>query len=302
VKWREQIPGVPRIGFSDPMLSRLSRIALGSVLPALLYAAVPPAEEIMARVAANQARSQAARSSIVYQQKVLVRKLRGGGQVAREEEHQFTVAPTPDGATKTRTYFRGSVRHKGELLPFGEPEFRHSEADMDAELAESLVEMTESKDRDGISSEFFPLTSERQHKYQFRLEGQERINGHDTYAVAFEPRTKGSGDGDRAMWRGTVYVDRVAFQPVYLTTSFAWKVPLPIRVALGTNVQQVGFALRYEEVEDGLWFPVSYGGEFKIKLFFLYGRTATLSLENSDFQRTQVESEITFDEVAGGAP
>lgn len=285
-----------------PMNSLLSRITWVGILPAMLCAAGPSAEEIMARVAANQERSQAARSSIVYQQKVLVRVLRGGGKVAREEEHHFTVAPTPDGATKTRTHFRGSVRHKGELLPFGDPEFRHSEADLDAELVESLVQMSDSKDRDGISSEFFPLTAKRQHKYEFHLKGQERINGRDTYAIAFEPRTQGVSDGDRAMWRGTVYVDRQAFQPVYLTTDFAWKVPLPIRVALGTNVRQVGFALRYEEVEDGLWFPVSYGGEFKIKLLFLYGRTATLSLENSEFRRTEVESEITFDDVAGGGP
>lgn len=284
------------------MNSPLSRIAWVGILPALLCAAGPSAEEIMARLAANQERSQAARSSIVYQQKVLVRVLRGGGKVAREEEHHFTVAPTPDGASKTRTHFRGAVRHKGKLLPFGDPEFRHSEADLDAELVESLVQKSDSKDRDGISSEFFPLTADRQRKYEFQLNGEERINGRDTYAVAFEPRTQGVGDGDRAMWRGTVYVDREAFQPVYLTTNLAWKVPLPIRVALGTNVQQVGFALRYEEVEDGLWFPVSYGGEFKIKLFFLYGRTATLSLENSDFRRTAVESEITFDEVTGGGP
>ena len=97
-------------------------------------------------------------------------------------------------------------------------------------------------------------------------------------------------------------VNRDAFQPVYLTTNFAWKVPLAIRVALGTNVQQVEFALRYEEVEDGVWFPVSYGGEFKIKLLFLYGRTATLSLENSEFRRTRVDSEITFDEATAYEP
>ena len=43
--------------------------------------------------------------------------------------------------------------------------------------------MSDSKDRDGISSEFFPLTAKRQRKYEFRLDGEERINGHDTYAI-----------------------------------------------------------------------------------------------------------------------
>ena len=82
-----------------------------------------------------------------------------------------------------------------------------------------------------------------------------------------------------------------------MTTTFAQKIPLAVRLALGTNVRQLGFALRYEEVDDGVWFPVSYGGEFKIRALFFYNRTATVSLAAADFRRTDVDSSIAFDDI-----
>jgi hypothetical protein len=68
----------------------------------------------------------------------------------------------------------------------------------------------------------------------------------------------------------------------------------------GTNVKQVGFALRYKEIEDGLWFPVSYGGEFRIRVLFFYGRTATISMVNRAFQRTDVQSQVRFEDPEAG--
>lgn len=91
-----------------------------------------------------------------------------------------------------------------------------------------------------------------------------------------------------------MFVDREQFQPVYLASDFARGVPLPVRLLLGTNIRQVGFALRYEEVGDGLWFPISYGGAFWIRALFFYKRTTTISMVNRDFRRTEVESDITF--------
>ena len=251
----------------------------------------------MERVADSQARSESLRSTIIYSQDLRTRFLKGRGKVSREEEHRFTVAPTPDGFTKTRTYLRGALRHKEALMPYSEPHFYRGMVDIDAVLSEALIDMVDNDSRDGMSSQLFPLTSNQQRKYVFRLLGTETLDGLEVFRVAFEPRKKGVPRKERGHWKGEVFVDRTQFQPVYVTTSFATKIPLPIRVGLGTNVRQVGFALRYEEVDDGLWFPVSYGGEFRIRALFLYSRTATISLINSAFQRTDVDSHVTFDET-----
>ncbi len=262
----------------------------------LLSAADLTVEEILARVAENQARSEQARSSIVYEQEVLVRLLKDKGKLAREEEHHFTVTPTPDGQEKTRTYFRGVLRHKGELLPYAEPHFERGKIDIDADLSETMLDLTNDRSKDGVARSFFPLTKREQRKYSFRLLGVEDLDGRPTYRIAFAPKRKGSlALDDDGHWKGEVFVDRERFQPVYLHSGMASKVPLLIRTLLGTNVKQVGFALRYEEVEEGLWFPVSYGGEFRIRGLFFYVRTVTLSMVNQEFRRTEVDSRVEFE-------
>ncbi len=54
----------------------------------------------------------------------------------------------------------------------------------------------------------------------------------------------------------------------------------------------------YEEFADGVWFPVTYGGEFKIKALFIYKRTIALSMVNTGFQRTEVTGSVEFAEEA----
>jgi hypothetical protein len=54
-------------------------------------------------------------------------------------------------------------------------------------------------------------------------------------------------------------------------------------------------------VESGkpgfVWFPVTYGGEFKLKALFFYSRLVGPSLENSDFQRAVVDSMVNYSDV-----
>jgi hypothetical protein len=47
-------------------------------------------------------------------------------------------------------------------------------------------------------------------------------------------------------------------------------------------------------VDEGLWFPVSYGTEFYFKVLYFYARTVTISMKNSDFKATDVQSQITY--------
>jgi len=169
--------------------------------------------------------------------------------------------------------------------------------DADAIVSEILLDFVNHKNsRDGIEDDFFPLTSHEQKRYVFRLLGEEQVDGRATYQVAFEPRKQSDDKSqrERADWKGEAYIDKREFQPVYVTTDMARNVPLAIRTILGTNLKQVGFSLHYREVADGVWLPVSYGGEFKIKGLFFYNRIATISLVNRDFRRTDVNSSIEF--------
>jgi hypothetical protein len=50
----------------------------------------------------------------------------------------------------------------------------------------------------------------------------------------------------------------------------------------------------YQKFEDGVWFPVSYGGEFEVRAVFFYKRTISVSMVNSDFKRSLVNSTVTY--------
>jgi hypothetical protein len=56
----------------------------------------------------------------------------------------------------------------------------------------------------------------------------------------------------------------------------------------------MGFEVTYLKFDEGLWFPVTYGGEFKLRALFLYARTIGVSMQNSGFQRAVVDSKVTF--------
>lgn len=47
---------------------------------------------------------------------------------------------------------------------------------------------------------------------------------------------------------------------------------------------------------DGVWFPVSFGTEFKLHVLFFFSREIIIDAQNSDFEKTHVSSKI----VSGG--
>jgi len=60
----------------------------------------------------------------------------------------------------------------------------------------------------------------------------------------------------------------------------------------------LGFAVSYQKFDDGVWFPVSYGGEFELKAVFFYKRAISIAMTNSDFRRADVTSDITYSDDA----
>jgi hypothetical protein len=254
--------------------------------------AQPDLNEILRRVAENQEKAVEARSRVVYTQSTLARLMRGNGKLAREERRRYSVFPTPIGTDKKLESCEGQYEVHGKRIPYSDPKFRYKGMDIDGDLVQSIVDdMVDKKDsKDGISPDLFPLTAKRQAHYDFKLAGTEEIAGVQALHLTFAPK---KGDED-ANWAGDVLVDPVDYQPIRVTTKLAMQIPMAVKVLLGTNIRQLGFTLTCKKVANGLWFPVSYGSEFHLRVLFGYARTIALSLENKDFREASAESKIEY--------
>ena len=273
-----------------------------SSTPASAGEASPGAAEIMARVAENQDRAVEQRKTFVYHETARVRLLKTNGKLLWDETREYDVAPTPTGTEFQLTRRFGQKRKGGKLVSFDLPD-KGEEADgLDPEMVESFHDdLTAQNDgRDGLSPNFFPFTSAEQTGYRFTLEGEEKHRGRQVYRLRFEPENDPrlrNLDGRHRIWKGEILVDQEEFQPVFVATQFALKIPMAVRVLFGINVRQVGFSVSYQRFGENVWFPVSYGGEFLIKLFHFYKRTVIVSMANKDFRRATVASDIQFEET-----
>jgi hypothetical protein len=148
-------------------------------------------------------------------------------------------------------------------------------------------DLTNDKSKDGLGKDLFPLTSEEQQKYNFELLDQEQQDGKSVYHIAFKPKDKGD-----IAWAGEAYVDAAEFQPVRIFTKLSRRMPFMVRTMLGTDVPGIGFNVTYKRQEDGVWFPVSFGTEFRLRAVFFINRNISIALENSNFEHTHVESKM----------
>jgi hypothetical protein len=260
----------------------------------------PRLEEILARLAANQERAVEARRTIVYEQRTLVRLLRTNGKLAREERRHYSVTPTPSGTEKKLENFEGRYEMKGRLLPYGKPGFTCKDLDLDGELIDGLTEdlVNDRDSRDGIAAGLFPLTGREQQGYQFAFSGCRTLGGAPAFLLRFQPRKQKGGD--EKTWEGEVYVDPREFQPLLAVTRLARNVPAAVRVLFGISIRQLGFSVTFTKVDDGLWFPSTYGTEFGLRVLFGYKRNITMNVVNSGFRRAQADSVITFHQELTG--
>ncbi|HKV82532.1 MAG TPA: hypothetical protein VJP02_30570 [Candidatus Sulfotelmatobacter sp.] len=250
-------------------------------------AAALTAEAIMARVAANQDRSEARRKQYVYKQRIHILTLKSGGKLMREETADYNVAPTPDGTEKKLMLLTGRYWHKGRYERFtGEPTPEEDSFDSDL-ISDLRDDLSDDTAKDGLARRWFPLTSEEQKGYAFQLLGQEVQRGRSVYHISFQPKEK-----DETPWAGEAYIDAVEFEPVRVLTKLAGRLPLMIRIVLGIDVPGIGFDVVYQRQPDGVWFPATVGTEFRIRAGFVTNRHVSVSLENSAFQHTHVVSRI----------
>jgi hypothetical protein len=250
------------------------------------------AGEIMAKVAANMERTAAERRQFVYQQTVHSRFIRTNGKVARQETRQYSVLPTEGATKKTLDSVEGEIHDGKKITKYTDPKTRGKGMDLDGALLESLAEdLVDDKDsRDGISKTLFPLGADAVAKYDFVLIDTKDYKGRLTHRLTFKPKP-GSGE----TWIGDISIDAAEYQPVQIATDLNFKMPMVVRVMFGSNIRQTGFAVSYKRVAENVWFPVSYGSEFRLDLLFGYKRNITMALTSSGFQRTQAESKIDFE-------
>jgi len=251
----------------------------------------------MARVAVNQDRAEAERNHYVYVQHAHVIS-RKGKAIMCEETTDSRVTPSSNGSHIELLKLDGRLLQKSQYITYTDLQDRKTEpvkdsddfkdGDLDRDLVESMRRnLTNDKTKDGIASRLFPLTSKDQPKYSFQLAGRDRKNGRDVFHITFQPKDKNDYS-----WKGDAYIDTEAFQPVAVSTALSRKIPFAVRTLLGTNLPGLGFTVVYAPQPDGIWFPVSFGTEFKLHILYFFSREIVIDAQNRSFEKTHVTSQI----------
>ncbi len=287
--------------------ARTAILAFGALLTvAKLHAQSPEAvESIMVKVARNQDRALEMRSAFVYHQELLIRFKRSDGITCREETREFTVTPTPKGSEKNLTRFQGGYLKDKTYIAYTQPRYHYKELDLDGELITDFAKdfTDDQAARDGLASDLFPLTRTEQEKYRFTLKGTGTYHDRSVYKISFRPRPKTGSDlerpgdqGGEGCWDGELLVDATEYQPALVSTHLARGIPFWVKALLGTDVAHLGFKVAYARFGPNLWFPVEYGGEFKVKAVFFYKRSMALALHNNGFKRAEVTTALSYEE------
>lgn len=255
--------------------------------------AQPTAAAIMARVAANQDRSNRLRSDYIYRQQMHVASRKANGKLMCEETRDYLVVPGPKSTTKKLLKLTGRYWHKGRYVNFTKKPEGHGES-VDCNVVNSLAAgLISGKSKSDIVKDLFPLTTQQQKNNQFKLIGEETLEGRKVYRIRFKPR-----DRKQISWAGEADIDTKDFEPVDVFTKLSRRLPFAIRTFL-VALPGLGFNVQYERQPGGVWFPATFGTEFRMRVLMFYRRVYTVSLENTDFKRAHVTSKIQFAGTTG---
>lgn len=283
--------------------------------------AEPPGDAlaIMRKMAVNTDAATEARRLYVYRQRVRSAFLKTNGQLICKESREYSVIPQASTTERKLISFDGECLQGNKMTPYSPPgqvlpgvrerpaggvgDRLAAQVTSDRETITGVIDdlAIDPKSRDGIPRQLFPLSGPELTRYRFTLKGETTIKGRRAYDILFEPADLKEShciDIDAhgcSPWRGEAWVDAEDFQPVRIDTQLAKGVPWGVRVFMGINIHQLGFSLTYQRVAPGVWFPATYGTEFRITLLWGYKRTITLSMENTDFRKTDTQSTVHFD-------
>ncbi|MGA8598538.1 MAG: hypothetical protein WB676_27790 [Bryobacteraceae bacterium] len=248
------------------------------------------ADQIMSRVAANQDRAVQQRRNYVYQQQIKVATRRTSGKLMREETAISEVTPTPGGNKKQLKSLVGQYWKKGAYIHFHGPDVPDHDS-LDGQLVGDFRnDLTDDKSKDGLGKNLFPLTTDEQKNYRFKLDGETDVKGRPAYLISFSPKDKD------LTWAGEAWIDKQEFQPIHVATKLSRRIPFLVRTVLGTDLPGLGFNVEYQRFDQGVWFPVSFGTEFRLRAVFFVNRDISLALSNSQFARATVDSSVRFEQ------
>jgi hypothetical protein len=290
------------------------RVALLMLVAMLACGTEPPGDAlaIMKKMAATTEVAAEARRQFVYHQHVRASLLKGSSDVLCRESRDYDVIPQPKTTEKKLVAFSGACLEGKKMAPYSVPEGTgpclrqkgtSGNGDPSAGERESVASVIDDlvndpKSRDGFPRKIFPLTSGELDSYRFSLKGDSAVNGRRAHNIHFEPVYRNICIDENAQtcrpWKGDVAVDAEDFQPVRIDTQLAKGVPWGARVFMGINIGQLGFSAVFRRVAPGVWFPATYGTEFYVKVFWIK-RTITMSMENTDFRKTDAQSTVEFD-------
>jgi hypothetical protein len=254
--------------------------------------ALPSADEIMARVAANEDRAVKQRAEYIYEQRIRVISRKTNGRLMRDETTDYLVTPRPDGTKKELKHVSGRAWVKKHYVEFNK-EPGPDLGGLDGNLVDDLRDdLANEHSKNGLACDLFPLTADEQKGYRFELEGEEAFHGRSVYRIRFVPRDKHAWKEENPPWAGEALIDTHDYQPVRVYTKLAHQLPLFVRAVLGTNLPGIGFNVEYQRFGDGVWFPVSFGTEFRLRVVFFIKRDISISLRNYGFGHLHVKSKL----------
>jgi hypothetical protein len=249
------------------------------------------AAEIMAKVAVNQDKAQELRKQYVYEQRVIIATHKTNGKLMRRELAAYSVVPSDAKTSRKMTSLEGRYWHKGKYIAFTKEE-EADRGNVDGVIVSAFREdLGDSDSKDGLDNDLFPLTTDQQKKLRFELAGERIVAGRQAYRINFAPPDRHDYD-----WAGEAWIDKQDFQPIHVSTNLSRRLPVLVRTMLGTDVPGLGFNVEYRRFPGGVWFPVSFGTEFRVRAVFFINRDISVSLENKQFERANVDSSIQFAE------
>ena len=239
-----------------------------------------PVSEIMARVGANQDRIAELRKRYIYLEKAHVQTRHTNGKLARDETTEYEVFPGPKGLQKKLTAAQGRYWHKGSYV-----EFKGKTIPDNNSLDEGLI--SSFREDDDMTNDL-PLTTQSQKEYRFELLGEQVVDGRKAWRIGFGPANRND-----ISWAGEALIDGQEFQPFRIYTKLSRRLPFAIRTLLGTNLPGIGYNITCTRLDNGVWFPVSYGAEFTLHVLFVLNREINMSMERRDFHQAPLERFFT---------
>ena len=249
----------------------------------------------MAKVAANQDRSEQARKQYVYRQHIHVVTRKTNGKLMREETTDYQMVPQADKTHRQLEKLTGKYWDKHKYIEFsGEPCPRHGQPRCRPGQGHARrPDRTEVERR--IRAEpvsVFDEEAARLHASSWLVVRRSK----DTMPTASALRRPTRAEYD---WAGEAYIDAADFEPIYVYTKLSRKLPFAVQNACWAptfRASDTACVTKSSRAECG--FRRLTAPSLRLHVLFFLNREMMVSLDNKDFQQTHVETKITADATA----